>query len=206
MERTIEQIVQEVADWSATTFPDDLLEDMMRKLDEEHGELHEAVATYVGPWSDLDGPFHPARACQIGDVRRHDLLDEIADNVFVLVRLASALGADFREVLQNKWDIVRARDYSGQVKFKHASNDHPPMNERSSDDERTFVIAWPSGPGFYLALGEGVFHWVAGIRRAARFTEDEARAMLDDGTMVDEQGQLYKVRDVGAIALNTEGR
>lgn len=27
MERTIEQIVQEVADWSATTFPDDLLED-----------------------------------------------------------------------------------------------------------------------------------------------------------------------------------
>jgi hypothetical protein len=66
-----------------------------------------AVATYLGPWSELDGPFSPARAAQVGDLRRLDLLDEIADNVFVLVRLASALGADFREVLQNKWDIVR---------------------------------------------------------------------------------------------------
>lgn len=135
MERTIEQIVQEVADWSATTFPDDLLEDMMRKLDEEHGELHEAVATYVGPWSDLDGPFHPARACQIGDVRRHDLLDEIADNVFVLVRLASALGGDFREVIQNKWDIVRARDYSDNLNLKTDRT----IIERSSNDYRTML-------------------------------------------------------------------
>lgn len=178
MNKTIEQIVEEVFAWAAETFPNTSIEDLLRKLSEEEKELSDAASTYLAPWSDLDGPFSPERAAQIGKVRRHDLLDEIADNVIILARLTNALGGDFREVLQNKWDIVRARDNYRQLEPEIVSNDKRTINERSSDDSR-FVIIWNVGRGFYLAKGDSLLgHWTSNFKAATKFYEDEVRELF----------------------------
>lgn len=206
MNKTIEQIVEEVFAWAAETFPDTTLDDLVRKLSEEEKELHDAASTYLGPWSDLDGPFSPARAAQIGDVRRNDLLDEIADNVIVLARLANALGADFREVVENKWDIVRARDYSRQLEPEKGSNDDRTRIERLSDDTR-FVITWNVGRGFYLAKGDpsgsgsSLAHWTSNVKAATKFHKEEAREWLLGGRLLDENGEEYALSEIGLLVI-----
>lgn len=94
--RTIEQIVEEVSAWGDATFPDTTIEDLITKLDEEHEELKEASSAYL----------------ETVGLNRKELLDEIADNFIVLARLTKALGADFRQVVEDKWNIVKTRDYS----------------------------------------------------------------------------------------------
>lgn len=206
MNKTIEQIVEEVFAWAAETFPNTSIEDLLRKLSEEEKELHDAASTYLGPWSDLDGPFSPARAAQIGDVRRHDLLDEIADNVIVLARLANALGGDFREVIQNKWDIVRARDYSRQLEPEDGSNDHRTIIERLSDDAR-FVIIWNVGRGFYLVKGDpgssgsSLAHWTSTAKAATKFRKEEAQEWLLGGRLIDENGEEHALSEIGPLVV-----
>ncbi len=111
--RTIEQIVEEVSAWGDATFPDMSIEDLLAKLDEEHGELKEAASTYLGrPRTLLGDQLPPEISDYIESVHRKELLDEIADVVIVLFRLTKALGADFRQVIEDKWGVVKARDYS----------------------------------------------------------------------------------------------
>lgn len=103
--RTIEQIVEEVSAWGDATFPGTTIEDLLLKLDEEHGELKEAARIYLSPF---------ARLVLLGPSEglRKELLDEIADCFIVLARLTKALDADLRQVIADKWDVVKARDYS----------------------------------------------------------------------------------------------
>lgn len=207
MNKTIEQITEEVFAWAEATFPNTSLEDLLRKLSEEFEELVEAVSTYLGPWSDLDGPFSPAKAAQIGDVRRNDLLDEVADNVIVLSRIVHALGADLREVVQNKWDIVRARDYSRKLEPETVSNDDRTIIERSSDDDFRFVITWNVGRGFYLVDGDkdergrSISHWTSNVKAATKFREEEAQYWLLKGHLVDERGYAYLLSEIGPLVV-----
>jgi len=107
--RTIEQIVEEVSAWGDATFPGMSIEDLILKFDEEYGELKEALSAYKdGPWL-VPNTIYDAYTAS---VRRKELLDEIADNFIVLARLTKALGADFRQVIEDKWGVVKARDYS----------------------------------------------------------------------------------------------
>lgn len=133
--RHLDALISEVEVWSARNFPDGSLEGIATHLAKEHTELQYAVSEYLGPWSNLDGPFSPARAAQVGDMRRNDLLDEIADNVVLLIRLSSALGGDFLDVVWNKWEVVRERDYLAYPgRGRPESNDDRPIIDRSSTD------------------------------------------------------------------------
>lgn len=211
--KTLEQIVEEVGAWSEATFPGDALEAMLAKLGEEARELSEAASTYLGPWSDLDGPFTPGAAAGVGKMRRLDLLDEIADCVFVLVRIAHYLGADFREVLESKWDIVRARACSRQLEPKTLSTDDRPMINRSSNDDRKdHLILWSVGVGYYLvdgdpsASGRSISHWVSNSRAATRFTREEAEERVKAGRMIDEKYGTALFSDIATIAVAREAR
>ncbi|MEQ1761598.1 MAG: hypothetical protein ABL984_00500 [Pyrinomonadaceae bacterium] len=205
--KAIEQIAEEVSEWSEATFPDDGLEPMLTKLDEEFKELSEAISAYLGPWSDLDGPFYPENATRIGDSRRLDILNEIADNVFVLVRMAHYLGADFREILENKWNVVRVRDYSRKLEPKKLSGDKRTIIERSSSDKK-FVIFWDVGVGFYLVAGdpspEGLSlpHWTSKNEGyATKFDEAEAVEWLRSGRMIGPDGEVYNLSSVALKVL-----
>jgi NTP pyrophosphatase (non-canonical NTP hydrolase) len=102
--KTIEQIAEEVSSWGETTFPDATIEDLLTKLDEEYGELKGAAWLYL--------KLRRLVSLDPLETLRQELLDEIADNFIVLFRLTKALGADVRQVIEAKWDVVRARDYS----------------------------------------------------------------------------------------------
>ena len=107
--RTIEQIVEEVSAWGDATFPGTTIDDLVFKFAEESGELSEAALAYLGYWYLLPGPLYPVLP---ESARYQKLLDEIADCFIVLSRLTKALDADVRQVIEDKWDVVRARDYS----------------------------------------------------------------------------------------------
>lgn len=107
--KTIEQIVEEVLAWGDTTFSDTTIDDLVFKLAEEYGELSEAALSYLGYWELLPGPPTPMLSVS---VRHQKLLDEIADCFIVLFRLTKALDADVRQVIEDKWNIVKVRDYS----------------------------------------------------------------------------------------------
>jgi len=189
--RHLDALSSEIEEWTARNFPGGTIDGIVSHLSKEHAELVESVASYLGPWSDLDGPFSPARAAEMGDVRRNDLLDEIADNVILLMRLTSALEADFLETVNNKWDVVRERDYLAYPRGR-PTVDHRTIIERSSNDHRWVVATTiqSSGERVYLAREQGsTFYHLTKKSGSAYLFESEAEAeelignlfFVDDG-------------------------
>jgi NTP pyrophosphatase (non-canonical NTP hydrolase) len=85
-----------VRGWSVITFGVESTGALLAKLDEEVGELREAVEAYDG---------HEPGAC------RAEMRDECADVLIVLAKIANAYGVDLTSAAEVKMDVNERRTW-----------------------------------------------------------------------------------------------
>jgi NTP pyrophosphatase (non-canonical NTP hydrolase) len=86
-------------DWVASNFPGDMVEDSIMGAVEEMGEL-------AHHWLKMKQGIRGTEEEHIDG-----MLDAVADAVIFLAGVASHLGADYGELVQDTWDKVKQRDW-----------------------------------------------------------------------------------------------
>ena len=127
MSKSLEEIAVEVAAWGRNTFPGDTFFHVQKKFKEEAIELDTAVTDFGIDLLVLD---------EESPSLRKEVIDEAADCAIVLMRLADLLGFDLRKAVEDKWAIVKTRNYGNNFGPEGASDDHRTIIGRSSDDHR----------------------------------------------------------------------
>jgi hypothetical protein len=203
------EIVQEIGSWARDNFPGETPEAVLAHLKKEVAEVSESLMEYVAPWSELDGPFSPEAAARVGMLRRFDLLDEIGDVIIMGIRLALIMDANPKEVLENKWGIVRNRVYVDSSRYLQpelTTDDDRPMIDRSSVD---WIVECEREYGrFFIAKDAELFHFTRSRRHALGFaSEDDARLFIAGSQVIDNEGAARPVREVPGIdAIQRETR
>lgn len=207
-----ERLLKAPTDWKAwaeKNFPGHDETGVFRHLEKEVEELRTALMNYDGSTSRAENAPEMFRDLVQRD--RQAVKFEAADVAILALRIIQAVGGDPFEVLLQKWEIVSKREYVNgvrKVEPNNSSTDDREMIDRQSTDGRFFIV-WNVGVGFYLASNKedgGLRHWTTNKEFAETFEEHEARNLLDFGEVLDENGKLYAIKDVGAIILKAVTR